>query len=76
MTIGAVGGAPTNPAPTIEKPIKKNNEVNINFDIIPIPSLLSSFDLDFDTIHLLYMCFLALSRAHPEYIFFKIKFSI
>ncbi|OLS18840.1 MAG: hypothetical protein HeimC2_43730 [Candidatus Heimdallarchaeota archaeon LC_2] len=49
MTIEPVDGAPLNPAPTIENPIKKNNEVNINLVIMPIPSLLRSFDFAFDT---------------------------
>lgn len=44
ITTGAVEGAPFNPAPTIDKPIRKNKDVNDIFENRVIPSRLSGLD--------------------------------
>ena len=64
ITIGPVAGAPRRPAPTIENPIRKNNEVNRSLLKMLIPSLLRSFGFALDTSDIIENTFLALSRAH------------
>ena len=69
ITIGPVAGAPLKPAPIMENPIKKNNEVNKSLEKTFIPSLLRFLGFDLDTIDNLRKSFLALSRAHTKFIF-------
>ena len=64
ITIGPVAGAPRNPAPTMENPIKKNREVKRSLLKMLIPSLLRSFGFALDTNDIIKKTFLALSRAH------------
>ncbi|MHA2279075.1 MAG: hypothetical protein ACXAC2_25125, partial [Candidatus Kariarchaeaceae archaeon] len=52
----------------IENPIRKNREVNRSLEKIFIPSLFRSLDLALDTYYDLKKTFLALSRAHFEFL--------
>lgn len=74
ITIGPVEGAPRKPAPMIENPIRKNNDVNRSLEKILIPSRLRSLGFAFDTYDNFPKSFLALSSAHAEYLSFLIHF--
>lgn len=64
ITMGAVAGAPLNPAPTMDRPIEKKIIVKSILVGTFMPSRVRSFEIALDTIDVKLNTFLALSREH------------